>query len=424
MANLDAVKTQKGKVGANRLNNDRRVSGLIVSSPVNTLLAFKKTVKIYGLFDAEQYGITPTFDVTNNVNVYRHVREFYRGVGEGVELNLMIVPQTETLVTIVEDTANDKLKQLLIDAAFKVRQVAIALNPTVITAQVDGLVPDVYASIPKAQATAEWAYGQFMPTHIFVEGFALNGLASVVPNLRAIPNLEATKVTMCIGQDWTYAETKTGNAQKFADVGTVLGICAAAGINQNIGDNDAFNITNATKNAWLVPGLSNHKKNSEVYAQLQTFENKGYVFGMTYAGMDGVRLNGDHVCAPIIIDSEGNMNEHTIAYGRVMDDCVRQIRTAYLPKVKKTYPVNQEGKLPTGVRVSLEAIGDHIFDDMEKAVEISSGKTTIDPDSDLLIAKELKVAFNVQPTGVLGYLNGTINLKANSLTTFVFLFLI
>jgi hypothetical protein len=327
-------------------------------------------------------------------------------------LNLMIVPQNETLASIIEDTVGNKLKQLLVDSEFKNRQTAIALNPTEIGTAVDGLVPDVFGAIPKAQGTALWAYDQFMPTHIFVEGYGLSGISSVVPDLRAIPNLEATKVTMCIGQDWNYAETKTANAQKFADVGTVLGVCASASINQNIGDNEAFNLTDATKNAWLVPGLSSHQKNSQVYAQLQTFENKGYVFGLTYPGLAGVRINNDHVCAPIVIDSEGNMNESSIAYGRMLDDCVRQLRTAYLPKIKKTYPVNDDGKLPTGVRASLEIIGDNVFNDMVSAIEISSGKTKIDPDSDLLIAKELKVAFNVQPTGVLGYLNGTINLKA------------
>ena len=416
MANLDAVKIKKGKIGANRLDNTRSVSALVVSSPVLPLLDYKKTVQLYGLFDAEQYGIVEAFDTPNNVNVYRHIREFYRMAGEGTELNLMVVAQSETLQTITEDTAGDKLKQLLIDADFKVRQVAVALNPIDDEENplvpVDGLVPDVFAAIPLAQGLAEWAYSQFMPTHIFLEGYQLGGLASVVPDLRDIENVEATKVTMVIGQDWQYAETKTGIAQKFADVGTVLGVCASAAINQNIGDNEAFNLMDATKSAWMVPGLSSHEKNKDVYQQLQTFENKGYVFGLSYAGLAGIRINNDHVCAPIIIDSEGNINEHTIAYGRVMDDCARQLRTAYLPKVKKTYAVNAEGKLPTGIRVGLETIGDTIFTDMRNAVEISKGKTTIDPESDLLIAKELKVNFNVQPTGTLGYLNGTINLKS------------
>lgn len=416
MANLDAVKIQKGKVGANRLDNDRKVSAIIVGSPVIALLGFKETVQFYGLYDAEQKGITEAFDKDNNVNVYRHVREFYRMAGEGVPLNFMAVAQTETLQTIAQDTAGDKLKQLLIDSDYKVRQLAIALNPIVDeenpVVHVDGLTPDLFASIPLAQGTANWAYDQFMPTHIFIEGANLGGTSAVVPDLRDIDNVEATKVTVVIGQDWQYAETKTGIAQKFADVGTILGVCAAAAINQNIGDNEAFDLMDATKLAWMVPGLSNHKTNKEVYAELQTFETKGYVFGVSYPGLAGIRINNDHVCAPIKIDAEGNMNEHTIAYGRVMDDCARQLRTAYLPKVKKTYPVNALGLLPTGIRVGLEQKGDDIFNDMVKAVEISAGKTTIDPTSDLLVAKELKVAFNVQPTGVLGFLNGTINLKA------------
>lgn len=416
MADLDAVEIKKGKVGANRLNNDRRVSAIIIGSPVIAALAFKETVTLYSLYDAEQKGITAEFDETNNVNVYRHVREFYRMAGEGIPLNFMAVSQTETLKTIAQDTAGDKLKRLLIDSDYKVRQLAIALNPIVDEenppVHVDGLLPDVFDSIPLAQGTAEWAYDQFMPTHIFLEGYQLGGSSAVVPNLRDIENVEATKVTVVIGQDWQYAETKTGYAQKFADVGTILGVCAAAAINQNIGDNEAFDLMDSTKSAWMVPGLSNHKTNKEVYAELQTFEDKGYVFGITYPGLAGVRINHDHVCAPIKIDAEGNINEHTIAYGRVMDDCARQLRTAYLPKVKKTYPVNAQGKLPTGVRVSLETIGDNIFTDMTNAVEISAGKTTIDPESDLLIAKELKVSFNIQPTGVLGFLNGTINLKS------------
>lgn len=412
MANLDAVDIKKGKVGANRNNNNRKVSGLVVSSPVLPLLPFKKTVELYGLFDAAQYGITEAFDTENNVNVYRHIREFYRMAGEGVKLNFMTVSQDESLQTILEDSDGDMIKRLLIDSDGENRQIAVALNPEEIEVQVDGLPPDVFGAIPLAQAIAQWAYDQFMPCHVFVEGYGLNGLGSVVPNLRNLEDLEATKVSLVIGQDWQYAETKDGVAQKFADVGTVLGVCSAAAINQNIGDNEAFDLKDATKNAWMVPGLSSHETNKEVFAQLQTFEDKGYIFGLAYSGLAGVRINNDHVCAPVVIDSEGNMNEHTIAYGRVMDDASRQLRTAYLPKIKKTYPVDQAGKLPTGVRVHLEGIGDDIFTDMKNAVEISSGKTTVDPDSDLLVAKELKVSFNLQPTGVLGYLNGTINLKA------------
>lgn len=112
MANLDAVKIKKGKVGANKLNNDRRVSAIIVGSPVIPTLAFKETVTLFGLYDAELKGITADFDKTNNVNVYRHVREFYRMAGEGIPLNIMVVAQTETMQSIVQDANGDMIKRL------------------------------------------------------------------------------------------------------------------------------------------------------------------------------------------------------------------------------------------------------------------------------------------------------------------------
>lgn len=418
MSNLNAATFKKGKTGANRNTNKRKVSALIVSCAVApAALAYNTPVTFYSPDDAILKGISKAFDTANNAHVFRHVSEFYRQAGNGVQLNFMLVPHTQSISSICEDLTTTMAKRLLISADYEVRQLGVAINPTGTSGtMVDGLPSDLMAAIPKAQGLAEWAYDQFMPTHIFIEGYQMAssaGIGATVPNLRAIENLSATKVTVVVGQDWKYADTKTGLAQKFADVGTVLGLCAAADINQNIGDNEAFNITDATKGIWEVPGLSNHIKNTDQYSQLQTLEDKGYVFGIKYAGLGGVRINNDHVCAPVVIDDEGNMNEHTIAYGRVMDDVARQLRTVYLPKVKKTYPVDTNGKLPTGVRVSLESIGNKVFSDMEKAGEISSGKTTIDPDSDLLIAKELIVSYNLIPTGTLGELTGTINLKAN-----------
>lgn len=408
MSNLNGVTIQKGKIGANRLNNNRAVSGLIIASPAVVGLPFKQAVKIYSLFDADTYGINESLDGTGS-HVYRHVREFFRMAGEGTELNLMLVPQTESLLSIAEDVNDDMVKALLLNADYKIRQLAIAVNPTIAPLIVDGLPSDLLQAITAAQAIAEFAFSQFMPLQIFLEGRSV-GSGAVVADLRD-PAIDAPKVTVVIGQDYLHAEQMAGEARNYADVGTALGTCAAAGINQNIGDNEAFNITSATKSAWVSPGLSNHEEIKTVFQELQTFEDKGYVFGTTYAGLAGVRFNNDHVCAPIVVDAEGNINEHTIALGRVVDDAVRQLRTAYLPKIKKTYPVDNAGKLPVGIRVSLESIGDQIFADMQRAGEISSGKTTINPDSDLLVAKELIVSYSIIPTGSIGEINGTINLK-------------
>ena len=185
-------------------------------------------------------------------------------------------------------------------------------------------------------------------------------------------------------------------------------------VNQNIGNNELFNLTDATKEAWIEPGLSSHKTNVDSFDDLQTLEDKGYIFGTTYAGMAGVRINNDHVCAEVIVDSDNSMNEHTIAYGRVMDKASRSLRTAYLPKVKTDWELNEKGKMRPATVAALEDIGDNVFSQMLSRGEISFGKTTIDKESDLVVEKVLRVSYVIIPKGSIGEIKGTINLKTQA----------
>jgi hypothetical protein len=245
-----------------------------------------------------------------------------------------------------------------------------------------------------------------------LEGYDYAGDAASVADLRDIPNVDAHKVSVVIGQDWVYAESRSGNRQKYADVGTALGVLSKAAVNQNIGDVESFNLTDAGKGVWMAPGLSSHQKNSDVIDSLQTLDTKGYIFGVEYEGIDGVRWNDDHTCTPIIVDADNNVNEHTIAYGRTHDKARRLLRTALLPKVKTTQPVDPKtGKVPVGVIKYFEKIGDGVFDDMKRRKEISYGKMTVDPDSDLVVAKELRFSDEIIPYGTVGKITGTSNLK-------------
>lgn len=407
MANLKGIHITKGRLGANRLNSSDAISGLIISTIAVSALAFNTPTKVYNMKDVETLGITAEYDTTHNVNCYRHLSEFYRMAGEGTELHLMLVAQSETISTICE-----KAKQVLASANGEIKQLAIAVNPTDEAVLLNGIASEVYNGIAKAQGLADWAYENNMPLQIFLEGYNYGGNASTSADLRAIENLQADKVSVVIGQDFNYAKTKTDKAQKYADVGTILGVCSKAAVNQNIGENESFNITDATKGIWIVPGLSSHTQNTAIFSDLQTLENKGYIFGITYTGMAGVRINNDHTCTPIIIDSDNRINEHSIAYGRIMNKAIRGLRTAYLPKVKTNWAVDEAtGKLSNGTVVALEDIGDKVFEDMVKRGEITYGKTTIDKDSDLIVSKILNVGFKIVPRGNIGEINGTINLK-------------
>ena len=410
MSDLSGVEIKKGRLGANRRNAGYAISGLILSAIAATALALDTPTTVYNMNDVKALGITAEYDTTNNINVHRHVSEFYRNAGEGTELHLMLVAQTVSLPAICETNA----KTLLAFAKGKIKQLAIAINleDDAVVVPLNGMPTEVYNAIPKAQGLYEWADSLFMPCQIVLECYQHTGSAAASANLRELENLEADKVTLVNGQDFLYAETKTGNAQKFADVGTILGIMAKANVNQNIGNNEIFDITDAVKGVWIEPGISSHKTNTELIEDLQTFEDKGYVFGVAYTGMAGVRINNDHVCAPVIIDEDNKVNEHTIALGRTSDKARRELRTVYLPKVKTDWLLDETtGKLRPATIVALEDIGDKVFADMKRNGEITYGKTTVDPSSDLIIEKNLVITYVMVPRGNIGEIKGTINFK-------------
>ncbi len=410
MSNLSGANIKKGKVGTNRLGNDDAVSGIILTGVKPENMELSKPVVVYNINDVENLGITKEYDSVNNVNVYEHLYEFYRLAGAGTELFLILEPQTRKLTELCGDPA----KQLMIYAKGKINQLAIGVNlPEASTiTMLNGMPDEVYNSIALAKQLEEWSEENHMPVVIFLECYNYSGSAASSANLRALENLKAEGVAVVIGQDFDQAAAKTGHAQKYAFIGTVLGVCASCTVNQNIGENETKNLTHESKKILVNPGLSNHKTIDEQHADLQTLENKGYIFGLTYTGMAGVRLNNDHVCAPVIIDDDNNINEHTIAYCRTGKKARRILRTAYLPAVKKSYPVNEvTGKLSPGVVVALADIGDKKFADMQRAGEISSGKTYIDRDSDLIVSKILNVGFKIVPEGNVGEINGTVNLK-------------
>ena len=409
---LQGVQITRGRIGANTLSVGDGVSAIIIGAPAATGLAQSMVKHLYGIKDAEAVGIDAGFDQTNNVNAHRHISEFYREAGEGSHLYVMLVDPTKTMVEILEDTGSIYAKKVLSEAGGDVRQLAVAVNPTGATTHLNGLPDDVYNAIAKAQGLYDWADSHYMPIQILLEGYDYAGDASTVADLRDLPNLQAHKVSVIIGQDWAYSESKTGNAQKYADVGTALGVLSKAAINQNIGDVESFNITDATKSIWMVPGLSSHQKNSDVIEHLQTLDTKGYIFGVEYTGISGVRFNDDHTCTPIIMDAEHNVNEYCIAFGRTHDKARRKLRTTLLPKVKTVQPTDKKtGKIPAGVIKYFENLADGVFGDMEKAREISYGKARVNPDSDLVVALELELSFEIIPYGNVGKIQGTSNLK-------------
>jgi len=427
MSNLRGVIINKGLVGANVENLDG-CSALMLNAPTIVAVVGGVTGIVQGtvylfqkLADAEAAGITADYDSTNSVRVHRHISEFFRMAGDGTKLYFMACLETKDMAAMLDDHGH-----ALIDGGKgEIRYLAVGYNPQVAytPVYVNGLEEVVADAIPAAQTMADWSFDNDKPLNVLLEGRGIDGTAAAIQDLSAIAVetvvQEYNNVSVCIGQDYDYADALTGVHKEMADVGTLLGTRAAIQVNWNIGevgeegDADNLDISDSKKLVWLTAGLSDHTKIINRGDDLQTLNDKRFIFAVSYTGVSGYRWNDDHVCASVVIDADGNMNIHTIALGATVNKLARLVRQKLLPKVKSTVPLDTEtGKLPTGMVKYFEGIANEAFIEMLAAGEISGGTPKVDPDSDLLSGnKQLSVTFNMVPTGVVGQISATINIK-------------
>ena len=424
MGSLKGVNIQRGTIGASVNGNRDSIVGLlatgvaVAADEANGIsgIALGQTVKLTSLTDAEAYGINEAYDSTNSLSVFRHISEFYRMFPNGTLYLMLYSGNMEAAF------AEEFAKKLIVDANGEIRILGIANTPsTGETAYLNGFPEDVFGSIQLAQQLYDWAFSAFRPCQVILEGRDFNATnAAAAQDLRniTISNqvLEAFKVSVCIAQDWKYADGLDAIRKKMADLGTMLGSIAKKAVNENIGEVEGGNLVDVTNNKWLVAGLSNHQTVAGWDSQLEALDSKGYVFAISYTGIAGYYWNNDHTCTPIKKDKDGYFNEYTISYGRTHDKAVRDLRTCLLPKVKSTQPVDPNtGKLPQALVTYFERLADDdVFNTMAAEGLITAGKTTVDPNSDLLISpRELKVSFVLVPTGQIDEIKGTINLKTS-----------
>lgn len=424
MGSLKGVNIQRGTIGASVIQGADAITGLLATGVAveadvaNGIsgIALGQTVKLTSLTDAEAYGINEAYDSTNSLSVYRHVSEFYRICPNGTLYLMLYSGNMEAAF------AEEYAKKLIVDANGEIRILGIANTPTEeATEYLNGFPEDVFGSIQLGQQLYDWAFSTFRPCQVILEGrdFNVANAASALDLRNITINdqvLEAFKVSVCIAQDWKFADELDPIRKKMADLGTMLGSIAKKAVNENIGEVEGGNLVDVTNNKWLVAGLSNHQTVAGWDSQLEALDSKGYVFAISYTGIAGYYWNNDHTCTPIKKDKEGYFNEYTISYGRTHDKAVRDLRTCLLPKVKSTQPVDPNtGKLPQALVTYFERLADDdVFNTMAAEGLITAGKTTVDPNSDLLISpRELKVSFVLVPTGQIDEIKGTINLKTS-----------
>lgn len=404
---------KKGNVGKSVLGGYEKCSALVgywgVVGSGTTVLAEGSYAVLTKPSEMVAYGMNPKV----NTMLCRHIEEYFRMAKDGAKLYVLNVKPTGT--KSYEALIEAGVRKMIAAVDGEIFNLAYSYIPTTPTT-VDGLNAEIVPAIRAAQKLADWARETNRPLHIALECSGLgNVTAATMLDLRNIKNSEAVcmcpQVTLMVGQDWDFAEKQTGNNQKYADVGTLLGCMAAQPVSYNVGEVATMILTNANRGDWVNAGLSSHEKVREKEEELEALNEKGYVLGEYYSGV--ICLNDDHVCAPIIVDKDGNLSESTIAMSRTNAKVARELYAAYLPKVKATVPLDPTtGKLGVGMVKYLEEIGNDVFGNMAAKQEISGGETVVDEQSNLTVGKKaLTVYYSWVPMGCISRIEGTVNIK-------------
>ncbi len=411
----------KGRVGPNVSGTPFKISALVTTGLAVTgtgMLALGTVYALLSVEDAKAIGLNAAYDITNNVAVYEHVAEYFRLGGQ--KLYLQVNAQTVTLAQMIDDTGAAYARKVITQGAGDIHQIAIGFNPpaTGYTETItDGFNSDVRAAIVKAQALHDWSYSTNRPVSVILEGRGYGGTATSCIELRQLPAsgsgyLNCDMVSVVIAQDWNFAATLTGLAQKHAAIGTFLGTLAACDLNQSPAEEESFNLTDEGRGKWLVAGLSDHTKTADGEAALDTLFAKSYIFADVYIGASGYRWTDTPTCAPITVDADGNMNHFTIEHGRTMNYLQRRMRAAMLPFVKRRIPVNPKtGLITLGAQKEIEGKGNDVIADFGNKGWLSGGATAVDPTSDVTVARVVKFGYNAVPYGNIGTLTGSANLK-------------
>jgi hypothetical protein len=222
------------------------------------------------------------------------------------------------------------------------------------------------------------------------------------PNIKAISDLSTLEnqqansnyyVTPVILQDGEAAGAQLyiNTGISIANVGCALGVTSKAKVNQNIGEIQAFNITNDVEMA--VPAFANGQKVSAVADNLLTqLDAYRYLFATNLPNISGTYIQNDW--SAITQTSAYNR----ISRNRTMNKAIRLIYANIIGLLRSQITLNADGTIS---QVAIATFSDPVLrvkSQMMDAGEISNMAVTIDSAQNIVSTGKLVIGVAVQPT--------------------------
>lgn len=142
---------------------------------VGESFALEKAYTVRSLTELIALGLTED----TGGRLYKLVSDFYEEAEDGTELVVMGVGKTATMTSLLDKTTG-KVRELISGQNGKLRGVFVACDGLTTGTAKEGLDPDVFTALPKAQALAEWATTElYAPLFVILEGRGYTGGTSL-----------------------------------------------------------------------------------------------------------------------------------------------------------------------------------------------------------------------------------------------------
>lgn len=336
--------------------------------------------------DLADLGVTEQ----NNAKLYKHVIEFYDEAESGTKLILYpVAPSTKaTDICDYTKTAAGYARDLIMRQNGALRGIGIAgVNTGSTGASTNGLDPDVFTALPKAQQLAEWATTElYAPLFFALEGRRYDA----TKELKDLSVENYNRVCVAIGD--------TASASNDAAIGTLLGRIASIPVQRNIG---------RVKDGSLFPTemFIGDKLVDECGSIVSSIHEKGYIVPRKHVGRSGY-FYADDPMACVSTDDYASL-----ANRRVIDKACRIAYDTMLNELLDEIDLNEDGTMQHAVIKSWQqtlenAINRQMTANGELSATDGEGcQVYINEKQNVVSTSKIKLALKVRPHGYARYID-------------------
>lgn len=375
-----SIKLLNGGLGRRQPTEDA-VFGYVASGVATPSLELGKVYTLKGTKDANLLGLSDEHDTENLTLVYHHIKRFFLR-NPNAELQFMVVERAIPMLQILAKDG-DYAQRLLKEAAGRIKVLFVTGTANTVF--------ELSTIVPVAQDLHDSEFNKFRYVDIVLEGRGFPGPVTTAEDLRA---LAAPNVSVVIAQDPEIAKIDIS----YAAVGDFCGHLSSIAVSQNVGEQiPEFNMVDVANGAFISANLSSSQAvDSYTDEELDTLDEKGYIFLAPVSGLSGLYWNDSHTCTLISSDYA------YIERNRVINKAIRLVRTALLPKVKGRVKVDAEtGMILPEERKALENIASSALDILVDAGDLSGGVDAyIQPDQNILRTDELITEITFVPVAI------------------------